>query len=112
MLREWQPYGPDAVAAAVRAMPLGNLVPGVVKGLGLEQRLHQSQVCHLWAAIVGPDIARHAQPVSLRQGTLMVSVDHPVWHQELSRGHKPLLLKKIQAAVGADAVKTISFRIG
>jgi len=28
--------------------------------------------------IVGTDIARHAQPVSLRNGQLVVAVDHPV----------------------------------
>jgi predicted nucleic acid-binding Zn ribbon protein len=69
-------------------------------------------VFFLWSEIVGAEIARHAQPVSLRSGTLIIAVDHPVWLQELSRFHKTLLLQKIQAAVGKQAVGNIVFRIG
>jgi predicted nucleic acid-binding Zn ribbon protein len=111
-LREWQPYAADPIALTSRAASLHRLIPGVVKGLGLEQRLQHSQVFHLWTQIVGADIARHAQPVSLRQGTLVVSVDHPVWLNELSRYQRPLILKKLQAAAGPGAVKQLTFRIG
>lgn len=113
VLREWQPFGRhDRYLEAPRANPLGNLVPHVMKGLGLEQRLHQSQVFYLWPQIVGTDIARHAQPVSLRNGNLIVAVDHPIWLQELKRFHKALLLQKVQAKIGQRAVKDIVFRIG
>lgn len=88
------------------------LVPVVMKGLGLEQRLQQSQVFHLWPNLVGADIARHAQPVALRHGVLIVAVDHPVWLQELSRYHKPAILQKVHATVGKKTVRDISFRIG
>jgi predicted nucleic acid-binding Zn ribbon protein len=113
VLREWRPFGATAEpSAAQAAAPLGRLVPDVMKGLGLEQRLQQSQVFYLWPHIVGSDIARHAQPVSLRNGLLVVAVDHPVWLQELSRYHKALLLQKIHASVGKKSVRDIIFRIG
>lgn len=83
-----------------------------MKGLGLEQRLHQSQVFYLWPDIVGADIAHHAQPVSLQNGRLIVAVDHPIWLQELSRYHKTLLLQKIQQRIGKKAVRDLVFRIG
>jgi predicted nucleic acid-binding Zn ribbon protein len=113
VLREWRPFHGDADAAGSRAVnPTSNLVPLVMKKLGLEQRLQQSQVFYLWATIVGTDIARHAQPVSLRNNLLVVAVDHPVWLQELSRYHKPLILQKVQERVGKKAVRDICFRIG
>jgi predicted nucleic acid-binding Zn ribbon protein len=110
VLREWQPFGasPDIPTGS----PASQLVPQVMKKLGLEQRLQQSQVFFLWSEIVGSDIARHAQPVSLRNGLLVVTVDHPVWLQELSRYHKPLMLQKVQERVGKKAVRDICFRIG
>jgi predicted nucleic acid-binding Zn ribbon protein len=80
--------------------------------LGIEQRLHQAQVFHQWAQIVGPDIAKHAQPVSLKNNLLVVAVDHPVWLQELSRFYKPLLLQKVRDRIGKTAVRDIVFRIG
>lgn len=91
---------------------MSKLIPGVMKGLGLEQRLQQSQVFFLWPNLVGADIAQHAQPVSLRNGMLIVAVDHPIWLQELSRYHKSFIVQKVQAMVGKKAVRNIVFRIG
>lgn len=110
-LREWQPFGRHEPPVRP-ALPLQQLVPGVMQRLGLEQRLQQSQIFHQWASIVGADVVRHAQPVSLKNGLLVVAVDHPVWLQELSRYHKPLLLQNIRARVGKTAVRDIVFRIG
>ena len=111
VLREWQPFArfdpPAKPAPALR-----QLMPGIRKGLGLEQRLHQSQVFHQWLEIVGADIAKHAQPVSLKNGLLVIAVDHPVWLQELARYHKPLLLQKIRDRIGKTAVRELVFRIG
>lgn len=113
VLREWQPFYTDPdLPGAKSTNSTNNLVPLVMKRLGLEQRLQQSQAFHLWPNIVGSDIARHAQPVSLRNGALIVAVDHPVWLQELSRYHKPLILQKVQERVGKKAVRDIVFRIG
>lgn len=110
VLHEWQPFAinPNIPTGS----PASELVPQVMKKLGLEQRLQQSQVFFLWSEIVGSDIARHAQPVSLRNGLLVVTVDHPVWLQELSRYHKSLMLQKVQGRIGKKAVRDICFRIG
>ena len=111
VLREWRPFAPSEKPA--KAAPgLDQLVPKVVKGLGLEQRLQESQVLFLWPDIVGKDIARHATPMSLRNKLLIVAVDHPVWLQELSRYHKSLLLQKVRERIGKTAVRDIVFRIG
>lgn len=113
VLREWRPFYTDAdLLGAKPANSTNKLVPLVMKRLGLEQRLQQSQVFYLWSNIVGSDIARHAQPVSLRNGILIVAVDHPVWLQELSRYYKPLIQQKVQERVGKKAVRDIIFRIG
>jgi predicted nucleic acid-binding Zn ribbon protein len=112
VLREWHPFAATENPGTNAAAALERIVPKVMKGLGLEQRLQQSQVFFLWPQIVGADIARHAQPVSLRNGILIVAVDHPVWLQELSRFHKPLLLQKVRERIGKKAVRDIVFRIG
>lgn len=113
VLREWQPFGHhERHLDKPQAAPLENLIPTVMKNLGLQQRLEQSQVFYLWSQIVGNDIARHAQPVSLKNNILHIAVDHPIWLQELKRFHKLLLLQKVQATIGKRAVKDIVFRIG
>ncbi len=113
VFREWRPYANPELAKPPRpAAAAKQVVPGLMKKLGLEQRLQQSQVFYLWPQIVGNDIARHAQPVGLRNGALTIAVDHPIWLQELKRYHKDLMLQKIQAAIGKQAVKHLTFRIG
>jgi predicted nucleic acid-binding Zn ribbon protein len=113
VLREWQPFYKDPdLLGAESVNPASKLVPLAMKRLGLEQRLQQSQVFQLWPHIVGADIARHAQPVSLRNSILVVAVDHPVWLQELSRYHKALIVQKVQERVGKKTVRDIVFRIG
>ena len=109
VLHEWQPLAKWEKPAPTTPA-LHQLVPGVMKHLGLEKRLHQSQVFHQWAEIVGSDIARHAQPVSLQNGILRVSIDHPVWHHALLP-NKPILLQKIRERIGRTAVREIIFRI-
>ena len=109
VLREWQPFGPTPNIPT--GSPASTLVPQVMKKLGLEQRLQQSQAFSLWPEIVGAVNARHSKPVSLRNGLLVVGVEHSVWMQELW-SLKPLMLQKIQERVGKKAVRDIRFRIG
>jgi predicted nucleic acid-binding Zn ribbon protein len=111
VLREWRPFG-SAEPAAKHAAAMDKLVPHVFRGLGLEERLQQSQVFFHWSDIVGKEVAKHAQPVSLRNKLLVVAVDQSGWLQELSRYHKPLLLQKVRDRIGKAAVRDIVFRIG
>ena len=113
VLREWRQFpSRESFAPGKATTAMNTLVPSVMKGFGLEKRLHESQVFHLWQQIVGADVASHAHPVSLRNGILVVAVDHPIWLQELQRFHKALLLQKVQECVGKKAIRDIFFRIG
>ena len=113
VLREWRPFlGGGNGSVPSPANSTSKLVPAVMKQLGLEQRLQQSQVFYLWADIVGSDIARHAQPVSLSKGVLVISVDHSTWLDQLVRYYKPMIIQKVQERVGKKAVCKLHFRIG
>ena len=56
-----------------------------------------------WAAVVGEDIAAHANPTALRDGTLHVSAESTAWATQL-RLLQTQLLAKIAAAVGNGVV--------
>ena len=82
-----------------------------MKDLGLEQRLHESQIFSQWTEIIGADNARHCQPLSLRHAKLVVVVTHAGWVQAFW-SLKPMMLRKIQQRVGAQHVRDIIFRNG
>jgi predicted nucleic acid-binding Zn ribbon protein len=108
VLREWQPFAAEPVPAAPG---LDRLVPEVMKRLGLDQRLWESELCGNWAGIVGELNARLCQPSILRHGLLTITVSHPAYIQEL-RPLKALFLRKIQQRFGRTSVRDIIFRVG
>ena len=61
---------------------VGNLLTRAVPALA--ERLLEESIRREWAQTVGPDAARRSRPISLRQGTLQVSVDNSPWLQELT----------------------------
>ena len=52
--------------------------------LGLDHPTEVGALWARWAEIVGDDIAKHAEPSSLRSGLLRVRTDSPVWATEIS----------------------------
>lgn len=63
-----------------------------------------------WEDLVGPDIAAHSRPVSLRDGVLVLAVDQTAWAAQL-RFLSAELLERISAAAGARQVSDISIRV-
>ena len=83
----------------------------MLKARGLGSRLSEYRVFGQWEKSVGPVIARHAQPQTLRGKKLTLVVDSPAWMQQLSL-LKPEIIKKVNSTLGKDAVKEITLRLG
>jgi predicted nucleic acid-binding Zn ribbon protein len=56
-----------------------------------------------WPDLVGPDVAAHATPRSLRDGVLTVVVDHPAWATSLRMLAGDLLRRVAEAGEGEVA---------
>lgn len=98
--RAWRP--PVGMAEAVAA---------TLDRLGLGAGVKQREVWRIWHSVVGPQIARHAQPAAVIRGRLVVHVTDPVWLQQLSlMRHR--LLASLHKALGESAIREIVLRIG
>jgi predicted nucleic acid-binding Zn ribbon protein len=62
---------------------LGDLLEPAARRAGIEDGARTGMVWNKWLSIVGPDIAQHAEPSSLRSGILRVRADSPAWATEL-----------------------------
>lgn len=62
-----------------------------------------------WAETVGERIAAVAQPVSERDGALLVSCTDPVWAQELDLMQEQLL-DRLRERLGEQAPQSLRFR--
>ena len=88
------------------------LLPAVFEALQAPALQTRSQLTLRWAQIAGEKIAAHTRPSLSKDGKLFVWVDQSTLAFELSQKYRQSLLKRTQALIGEDAVKSISFRVG
>jgi predicted nucleic acid-binding Zn ribbon protein len=90
---------------------LGDVVTGVLTKAGLTDRVAQAAVIPEWPALVGPQIARVTEPLSVTpQGTLFVAVTTNAWMTELSL-MEPELLRRLNQRTGRLQIRKIRWQI-
>lgn len=82
---------------------LGRLAARLVADRGWANHVSAGVVLGRWAQLVGTDIAEHAQPVSLRDGELVVQASSTAWASQL-RLLQRQLIGRIAASVGSGVV--------
>jgi len=90
---------------------VAELVPRVLDELGLGAARRSVELARRWPELVGPEAARHSEPALLRGSVLEVTVDTPVWAQELKL-RQPAVLAALRGALGAAAPSELRLRIG
>jgi predicted nucleic acid-binding Zn ribbon protein len=85
---------------------LRELLEPQARRAGIESAVLVGRVWELWPDIVGPDVAAHAEPTSLRKSVLRVRTDSPAWSTELSY-FADELRKRINDAVGSALVSEV-----
>lgn len=100
--RRWSGSGPDSRDP----QPLGRLAGGIARERGWRPRIAEGTVLGLWEQIVGPEIAAHAQPITLRDSVLHVQAESTAWATQL-RYVQRQILAKIAASVGDGTVTSL-----
>jgi len=83
----------------------GDVLPAILKKLGLEQRFKEQQILSIWPSVVGMEIASRTRATRIEKGTLYVHVEHGAWMQELHFIEKELLGKLRERAPGVKLNK-------
>ena len=114
VLAQWRGVDVSALEAAraTRARRVGDVLPRVAGDLHLDQRRAEAEVVKVWNSTMDPNIAAHAQPAGVRNGTLFVNVDSSVWLSEIVRYRRKEILDRLQHSFGRNLIQRISFRIG
>src|SRR5687767_15611533 len=94
-----------------RPEKLGDVMGNMLSKSGLSERMKQASVIPDWRSLVGPQIAKVTEPLSVtRQGTLFVAVTTNAWMTELSL-MEPELLRRLNERAGRLQVKKIRWQI-
>src|SRR5512134_3799317 len=90
---------------------LSATIEKILNERGWGAKLKEYRVFGLWAKAVGPGIARHSQPASIRGRRLTVIVDSSAWMQQLSM-LKPEIIAKVNDRLGPDGIEGITLKLG
>jgi predicted nucleic acid-binding Zn ribbon protein len=90
---------------------LGDVMKDVLTRAGVADRIAQAAVIPDWLKLVGPQIARVTEPLSItRQGTLFVAVSTNAWMTELSL-MEPELLRRLNQKTGRLPIRKIRWQL-
>jgi len=93
------------------ALPIGSIIPEILKGWKLDDRIRLDDVAAAWRKLVGDFIAQNTSPDALKRGVLTVRVLQPAIHHTLAM-QKGTLLQKLKAHFGDETIKEVRFRHG
>jgi len=93
------------------AVPLGNVLPGVLRSVRYGGDTQLLQVWDLWDNAVGETIARNARPSAFKGRLLLVEVANSAWVHEL-QFMKSEIIERLNNAFGTVLVEEIKFRVG
>ncbi len=110
ILREWRGCDEaDDLNAGVQSA--ANFVNAILRSAGMEDGLNEEQVRATWLELAGEFVARHTEPISVRNGNLVLRVTQPAMRFHLEQ-MKPMLLTRIRAALGESRIKSVKFTHG
>jgi predicted nucleic acid-binding Zn ribbon protein len=90
---------------------LGDVMGDVLSRAGIADRIAQAAVIPDWPKLVGPQIARVTEPLSITTtGTLFVAVSTNAWMTELSL-MEPELLRRLNQRTGRLQIKKIRWQL-
>ena len=94
-----------------RVQGVGALVSKAMLGLGLGERMRETEVIQAWKDTVGEYNATHSKPHRLKEGVLYVQVLQPSIRFELER-IRGEITGKLKERFGARTVREVRFRLG
>lgn len=110
LMREWLGCDkPDNLGVNVSAAK--DWVGEILKKQFFAESINEDEVKAVWKEVAGDFIAAHTQPVSVKEGILVLQVTQPAMRFHLEQ-MKPELLKNIKARFGSNIIKTIRFNLG
>jgi predicted nucleic acid-binding Zn ribbon protein len=110
ILREWR-GGDEPTDLNAGIHRAEKFIAAILKAAGAEDGLNEDQVRATWKDLAGDFIARHTEPVSVKNGNLVLRVTQPALRFQLEQ-MKPMLFTRIRQQLGEGKIKSIKFTLG
>lgn len=111
ILREWRGCD-EPTSLNHRVHAAAGFIDTILHGItGATDGLDEEAVRSAWKELAGEFVARHSEPVSVKNGHLVLRVTQPAMRFHLEQ-HKPLLLERIRASLGSGHIQSVRFTLG
>lgn len=87
-----------------------DVISRIIQPQNSEQAREWTQFYAAWSEIAGEFFSAHSKPVDVKNGTVLIEVDHPGWIQRM-QFNQATLLKSIQRRFPSLKIRSIGFRI-
>ena len=87
---------------------IGGALKKLIKSSGLQKGLDQQKAVDFWSVVVGENITKNTEPISVEYGILKIKVKTPAWRQELQL-QKTNIINKLNNELGKKTIKDIRF---
>lgn len=109
--RERFQLAPSRPPAPYRVFTPEQVLPSVMKKIGLEQPMWEHALSREWESLVGAQVATHTRPGRLQRNILYVYVANSVWLAELRRFAEKAMLENLQNRFGRARIKGIRLQL-
>jgi predicted nucleic acid-binding Zn ribbon protein len=92
--------------------PIGDLVPGALRALGVPSKAASGRVRDAWSRVSEPAWRDRAVPSRLQGGVLTVAVSSAPLREELAQYHAERLLRALQGLLTDDRLVALRFVAG
>lgn len=89
---------------------ISEVIASLAKTTPLGEALKQAEVWEKWPEIVGEKTAEHTKPHRVKDGTLTIVADSPVWMHRLSY-RKWAVIRKINRLARKELVSDVFFQL-
>ncbi len=84
-------------------------IQSFLKKSGLNSGVQQQEALKIWGKTVGNKISKNTEPMSVKNGILVIKTTNPVWKQELQI-QKTEIIKKLNNRLKKNIIKEIRFK--
>ena len=92
-------------------LPIGRVLDEHTRRFGMGEAKQVGELFSSWPRIVGPAMAAHVEPVSLRKGILKLVADSPTWATEITYLGEQIR-KQANEALGSEVIEKIEVGAG
>ena len=87
---------------------IGGPIKKFLRSAGLEKGIAQQNAMDIWPDVVGKNVSKNTEPVSVEHGTMTVKTETPAWRQEL-QFQKKQIIETLNKKLNKKVIKDIRF---